>query len=65
MGWEGMFLGHVWPGNFPAKHMLCALDIKRVMRLSGGRGWVRMGAGGCIRTQQTQNKAKRVIYGLV
>ena len=33
---------------------------KGVRRDSGGRGWVRMGAGGCISTQQAQNKANKV-----
>ena len=64
MGWEGRFLGHAWPGNFPAKHILCAPRHKRVMRDSGGLRWVRMDAGGWMHAQQTQNKAKRVIYGL-
>ena len=62
MGWEGRFLGHAWPGNFPAKHILCAPRHKRVMRHSGGLGWVRMDAGGWIHTYQTENKAKNVIY---
>ena len=55
-----------WPcmvGKFPQKRHICVCRHKGVRRDSGGWVWVRMGAGGCIRTQQTQNKAKRVIHG--
>jgi hypothetical protein len=47
-------------GKFPQKRHICARMHKGVRRDSGGREWVRMGAGGCISTQQAQNKAKRV-----
>jgi len=50
-------------GKFPEKTHACAHRHKKLMRDSGGLGWVRMGAGGCIGTQQTQNKANRVISG--
>ena len=39
----------------PKRH-ICVCGHKGVRRDSRGRGWVRMGAGGCISTQQTQNK---------
>ena len=50
---------HPWPGNFPEKTYVCAHRHKGVMRDSGGWGWVRMDAGACMDTQQTQNKANR------
>ena len=50
-------------GKFPQKRHICVCRHKGVRRDSGGWGWVRMGAGGCIGTQQTQNRAKRVIGG--
>ena len=50
-------------GKFSEKTHTCEYRYKRVMRDSGGWEWVRMGAGGCICTQQTQNKTKRVIGG--
>ena len=50
-------------GKFPPKIHIYVCRHKRVKRDSGGWGWVRMGAGGCIGTQQTQNRAKRVIGG--
>ena len=46
-------------GKFPQKRHICVRRHKGVRRDSGGWGWVRMGAGGCISTQQTQNKANR------
>ena len=46
-------------GKFPQKRHICVCRHKGVRRDSGGWGWVRMGAGGCISTQQTQNKANR------
>ena len=46
-------------GKFPGKTHVCAHRHKGAMRDSGGWGWVRMGTGGCIDTQQTQNKADR------
>ena len=46
-------------GKFPQKIHICAHGHKGVRRYSGGWGWVQMGVGGCISTQQTQNKAKR------
>ena len=52
-----------WPcmaGKFPQKRHICARMHKGVRRGSGVRGWVRMGAGGCISTQQAQNKANKV-----
>ena len=59
--------GYVWvdcmAGKFPGKTRTCAHRHKGVMRDSGGWGWVRMDAGGCIDTQQTQNKSKRVVGG--
>ena len=42
----------------PKRH-ICVCGHKGVRRDSGGRWWVRMGAGGCISTQQTQKKANR------
>ena len=50
-------------GKFPEKRHVRADRQKGVRRDSGGRGWVRMGTGGCIDTRQTQNKAKRAIHG--
>ena len=58
-----MITGHVWPGNFPTKRHICARRHKGVKRDSGGWGWVRIGAGGCISTQQTQKKAKGWLVG--
>ena len=46
-------------GKFPQKRHICVRRHKGVTRDSGGWGWVRMGVGGCISTQQTQNKANR------
>ena len=46
-------------GKFPQKRHIYVCSHKRVKRDSGGWGWVRMGAGGCIGTQQSQNKTKR------
>ena len=46
-------------GKFPQKRHICAHRHKGVRRDSGGWVWARMGAGGCIGTQQTQNKANR------
>ena len=43
----------------PQKRHICACRYKGVRIDSGGWGWVRMGAGGCISTQQTQNKTSR------
>ena len=50
-------------GKFPQKRHICARRHKEVRRDSGGWGYVRMGAGGCIGTQQTQKNAKRVNNG--
>ena len=50
-------------GKFPQKRHICARRHKGVRRDSGGWGYVRMGAEGCIGTQQTQNNAKRVNNG--
>ena len=50
-------------GKFPDKTHVCAHRHKGAMRDSGGWGWVRMGAGGCISIQQTQKKVKRVVGG--
>ena len=50
-------------GKFPGKTHVCAHRHKGAMRDSGGWGWVRMGAGGCISIQQTQKKVKRVVGG--
>ena len=49
-------------GKFPPKRHIYVCRHKRVRRDSGGWGWVRMGAGGCISTQQTQNKTNRHTY---
>ena len=46
-------------GKFPEKNHIGARRHKGVRRDSGGWEWVRMGAGGCISTQQTQNKTNR------
>ena len=46
-------------GKFPQKRHIYVCRHKRVKRDSGGWAWVRMGAGGCIGTQQTQNKTNR------
>ena len=46
-------------GKFPPKRHIYVCRHKRVKRDSGGWAWVRMGAGGCIGTQQTQNKTNR------
>ena len=46
-------------GKFPPKRHICVCKHKRVKRDSGGWAWVRMGSGGCIGTQQTQNKTNR------
>ena len=46
-------------GKFPPKRHICTYSHKGVRRDSGGWVWVRMDAGGCISTQQTQNKANR------
>ena len=55
-----MISGHVWSGNFPQKNIYVReYNHKGVRRDSGGWVWVRMDAGGCISTQQTQNKANR------
>ena len=51
-------------GKFPPKEgHICAISHNGVERDSEGWGCVRMGAGGCINTQQTQKKVKRVIGG--
>ena len=50
-------------GKFPGKTHTCAYRHKRVMRDSGGWGWVRMGPGGCIGTQQTQRRYKEGLVG--
>ena len=47
-------------GKFPQKRHTCDRMHKGVRRDSGVWGWVRMGAGGCISTQQAQNKANKV-----
>ena len=52
---------HDMTGKFPGKTHTCAHKNKWVMRDSEGWGWVRMGAGGCIDTHQTQKKVKIVI----
>lgn len=46
-------------GKFPQKRHICVCGQKGVRMDPGGRGWVRMGAGGCNSTQQTQNRANR------
>ena len=50
-------------GKFPQKRHMCAHMHEGVRRDSGVWGWVRMGAGGCINTQQAQNKANKVTDG--
>ena len=50
-------------GKLPGKYTHVRSAIKRVMRHSGAWGCVRVGAEGCMSTQQTQNRTKRVIYG--
>ena len=59
MSSHGMISEHDMAGKFPQKRYICAHRHKGVRRDSGGWGWVRMGAGGCISTQQTQNEANR------
>ena len=36
MGWHGMLVWHVWPGNFPTKHACMCSQTKRGIRDSGG-----------------------------
>ena len=43
-------------GKFPQKRHMCVCRHKGVRRDSGGWGWVRMGAGGCIGTQQHKTR---------
>ena len=61
-----MIPGHVWSGNFPKKIYIFEHRYM-VRRYSWGWGWVRMDAGGCISTQQTQKKglegAQDIIVG--
>ena len=56
---KGYDYGSCVAGKFPDKRHICARRHKGVKRDSGGWGWVRIGAGGCISTQQTQNKTSR------
>ena len=51
-------------GKFPPKRHICAHKYKGDRRDPGGWVWVCMGLGGCICTQQTQNKTNRDIYVL-
>ena len=46
-------------GKFPQKRHICEHRHKGARRDSGGWVCVRVGVGGCISTQQTQNKANR------
>ena len=62
-GLEGYDFRPCMTGKFPQKRHIYVCRHKRVKRDLGGWVWVRMGAGGCIGTQQTQNKTKRVIGG--
>ena len=61
-GLGGDVFGPCMAGKFPGKHTKYAPMHKWGIRDSGGWGWVRMGAGGCISTQQTQNKTNRHTY---
>ena len=48
-----MIPGHLWPGKFPKKRHTYVCRGKEGLRRMG------LGAGGCIGTQQTQNKTNR------
>ena len=62
-GLAGYVRGACMAGKFPGKKHTCSHRHKGVMGDSGGWEWIRVGAGGCMDTQQTQNKAKIVICG--
>ena len=62
-GLTGYVRGACMAGKFPGKKHTCSHRHKGVMGDSGGWEWIRVGAGGCMDTQQTQNKAKIVICG--
>lgn len=59
-----MIPGHVWSRNFPKKIYIFEHRYM-VRRYSWGWGWVRMGAGGCISTQQTQKKGLVVAQDII
>ena len=63
-GLEGFDFRPCMAGKFPQKRHICARRHTGVRRYSGGWGLVWMALGGCICTQQTQNKTNRDIYGL-
>ena len=46
-------------GKFPQKGHIRVSRYNGIKRDSGRLKWVRMGVGGCIGTQQTQNKSIR------